>query len=149
FLGPRGYFNTDKDRFEPRVGLAYRIGSKTALRGGYGIYGISPALGANRGAPVLGAAPAAANFSTPDNGLTPAFVLIAGFPAWPRGGDPATLTPAFGAVQVGQNPTTSPQFVNPNWGMGYNQNFNLSIQRELPGQTLLEVAGIGSLGRHL
>ena len=34
----RGTVRADKHNFAPRVGLAYRIGDKSVLRGGYGIY---------------------------------------------------------------------------------------------------------------
>src|SRR3984957_2066039 len=146
---PFGFYRTDWNRFEPRVGFAYRLSDKTVLRAAYGIYGISPALGSHDAAPTVGFDPANASFSTPDNGLTPAFVLGAGFPTWPAGANPATLNDSFGAVAVGSNPTTSPSFVNPNWQFGYSQNFNLSVQRELPGQIVLEADGIGGLGRRL
>jgi len=34
----RGTVRTDKTDFSPRIGLAYRLGSKSVIRGGYGIY---------------------------------------------------------------------------------------------------------------
>jgi hypothetical protein len=153
FQGERGvppyFYHTDWDRFEPRIGFAYQLDNDTVIRGGYGIYGISIALGVNRPAPGLGFNPVQANFVTPDNGLTPAFLLSNGFPAWARGGTPAILNDAFGAVSVGHNPTTNVPYVDPYWDLGYAQNFTASVQRELPGQILFELAGIGSLGRKL
>ena len=34
----RGTVRTDKTDFSPRIGVAYRLGSKSVIRGGYGIY---------------------------------------------------------------------------------------------------------------
>ncbi|MGH7462525.1 MAG: hypothetical protein ACREMA_16070, partial [Longimicrobiales bacterium] len=34
----RGLFDPDRNNFQPRVGLAYQLGGKTVLRGGYGMF---------------------------------------------------------------------------------------------------------------
>lgn len=149
FFGQNGvggsFYNTDYHRFAPRFGFADEFAHNWVLRGGYGIYNISPILGANRGAPSLGFT-TSASFSSPDGGVTPAFLLKSGFPSYPLGGDRALLTPGFGAASPGQAPSTSPSFVNPNWKFGYSQNFNLSIQHELPWDSMVEVAGQGVRG---
>jgi hypothetical protein len=144
----RGFYNTDYKRFAPRAGFAWRFAPQTVIRGGYGIYNSNPTLGANRRAPSLGFT-TSANFASPDGGVSPAFILGSGFPDYPLGGDLRLLNESFGSVRVGQIPTTSPTFVNPDWNFGYVQNFNLSIQRELPFDIVVEVAGQGSLGRRL
>ena len=144
----RGFYNTDYKRLAPRVGFAWRPISKMVIRGGYGFYNTNPTLGANRRAPSLGFT-TSASFGSPDGGISPAFLLQNGFPDYPLGGDPARLNESFGAVRPGQTPGTSPTFVNPDWRFGYAQNFNLSIQRELPFSMVLEIAGQGSLGRRL
>jgi hypothetical protein len=118
------------------------------IRGGYGIYGSTPILGANQLAPNLGW-DTSASFSSPDGGVSPAFILQNGFPSYPLGGNISALTSAFGAVPVGQTTTTSPSFVDRNWQMGYTQNFTLSIERQLSPNMLLEIAGQGVLGRRL
>lgn len=143
-----GYYNIDWHRFAPRFGFAWKALPQTVVRGGYGIFNINPNLGANTRAPGLGFT-TAGNFNSPDGGVTPAFILSNGFPNYPLGGDPSLLNAGFGAVPVGQTPTTSPTFVNPNWKFGYAQNFNLSIQRQLPFNMLFEIAGQGSLSRNL
>lgn len=143
-----GYFNVDWHRFAPRFGFAWQALPGTVVRGGYGIFNIDPDLGANTRAPALGFN-TIANFNSPDSGVTPAFVLSNGFPSYPLGGNTALLTAGYGAVPVGQRPTTSPTFVNPNWKFGYAQNFNLSVQHQLPFNMLIEVAGQAALGRNL
>jgi hypothetical protein len=154
FLGrdgqPGNFYNTDMRRIEPRIGFAYQLDKKTVIRGGYGLYGVDLCFGQTgvATAPSLGFNNTA-SFSTQDNGLTPAFLLQNGFPTWTRGGNIENLNAGYGAVRVGQNPTTSPTFVNRNLILGYSENFNLSVQRELPRQILFEVAGMGALGRKI
>ncbi|MBI3279099.1 MAG: hypothetical protein HYZ57_04575, partial [Acidobacteria bacterium] len=63
------------------------------------------------------------------------------------GGQP--LTPAFGAVPVGRNATTNVQFYESDRQIGYAQQFNLGIQRELPGRMVVEVGYLGNLSRKL
>lgn len=152
FLGkdgwPTNFYNTDWHRFAPRVGFAYQLTSKTVVRGGYGIYGISPILGANRRAPSAGYTTNAL-FNSPDSGITPAFILGDGFPAYPLGGDPNILNASFGSVPVGSTPVSTPTFVERNWKFGYAENFNVSVQHELSNSMVVEVAAQGSLGRKL
>lgn len=143
-----GFYNTDFKRFAPRFGFAWQVVPQTVIRGGYGIYNINPVLGANRRAPSLGFT-TNATFNSPNGGNSPAFLLQNGFPNYPLGQDPTLLNSSFGAVPVGALPTTSPTFVNPAWAFGYVQNFNISVERQLPFNMLVEVAGQGSLGRRL
>jgi hypothetical protein len=144
----KGFYNTDLKRFAPRIGFAWRAMPRTVIRGGYGLYNTNPTLGANRRAPSLGFT-TSGSFGSPDGGISPAFVLQNGFPDYPLGGDLTKLNEGFGAVRPGQTPSTSPTFVNPDWRFGYAQNFNLSIQRELPFNMVFEIAGQGSLGRRI
>lgn len=145
---PTNFFDTSYRRWAPRFGVAFQATPKTTIRSGYGIYNGSPILGGNRRAPDLGYI-TSPSFISPDGGTSPAFVLGRGWPSYPLGGDPSLLNDSFGAVRVGQVPTTSPTWVDRSWKFGYTQNFNISIQRELPGSILFEAAGQGVLGRNL
>ncbi len=146
---PKGLYNTDWNRLQPRFGFGYQFDDRTTIRGGYGIYSISPAY-FSLFPPLLTGFSIAADlgFGAPDN-FNPAFWLQDGFPPWPRGGDPSVLNDGFGAVPVGESPNTTARFVQHNWPLGYAQAMTLSVERELPGQILLAVSGIGNLGRKL
>jgi hypothetical protein len=47
------------------------------------------------------------------------------------------------------NPSGSVIGVDPNYQPGYAEQFNLTIERELPGSLLLKASYVGNLGRHL
>jgi hypothetical protein len=138
----------DVNNFAPRVGFAWRPLDKWVIRGGSGIifmgqYDQGVVVSAVTGFSTRG------NFVSPDNGLTPAFRLRDGLPASfvPTEAD---LTPGFGAVRVGESPFTSVEYFEPTGrATGYLINFNLNIQRELPGQVLVELGYLSTLGHKL
>jgi hypothetical protein len=152
FLGfngwPKNFFNTQFTRFAPRTGFAYQLSNKSVVRGGFGIYDLDIALGANVRAPSAGWNTSAA-FNSTNSGLIPAFILSQGFPSYPLGGTPSLLNASFGAVPVGQTPNSSPTYVDRNWRVGYAENFDLSLQETLAPTIVLEIAGQGALGRKL
>jgi hypothetical protein len=94
-----------------------------------------------------------------DVGGTPSFADpftdIAGRPIGTNG--TATLTnkypftpPAAGsAVNFGFFEPMSLNVLDPHFAVPYSVNYNLTIQRELPGQMILSVGYVGSEGRHL
>ena len=78
--GTRKFEDVPKDAWGPRVGFAYRLGDKDAVRGGYGMYYAHVAFDQFVGQPTTGfQANAAATNVT--NGIQPAFLLDQGFPA--------------------------------------------------------------------
>jgi hypothetical protein len=52
-------------------------------------------------------------------------------------------------VRIGQAPRSAPDFIAQNHVNGYSQQVNLTMQRELAGNMLLEAAYLGNLGRKL
>jgi hypothetical protein len=133
----------DWNNIGPRVGLAWKpFGQRTVIRSGYGIF---------YGVPLPGSNTAAAGFQTsgtfqsPDNGITPPFLLRNGFPDTSR----AELGPGFGSVRVGQAATFSPEFIEYNRTIGYTQQWNFGIQREIGWNTLVDTSYVASVGHKL
>ena len=61
----------------------------------------------------------------------------------------AQLTPSYGAVPVGTKPLIAPEFYKPKRINGYIYQANLDIQRELPGNVLVDIGYLGTFGHHL
>ncbi len=145
--GRRTGASTFTKGFGPRIGLAYAFNDKTALRTGYGIlYTTGGAQRSSRGCCSQGGFNSTNNLgedtSTGFTGLLPSFTLAGG---WPASKFPV---PPF----IDQNYAIggAPHPIFPGDGRPPDiQNWTLSIQRQLPGQVLLDVAYVGTAGRHL
>lgn len=133
---PRGYWNTAKRNFMPRIGLAYQFTPKTVLRAGYGIY-VAPL-----GTLYTNTEPAGFSLNTPiqaslDNGLT---YLASTANPFPNG-----LTQPAGAAgglitNIGQNVNGFPDSrKNP-----YAQRWSFGLQREIMGGFLIEASYVGN-----
>ncbi|MBI4907825.1 MAG: carboxypeptidase regulatory-like domain-containing protein [Acidobacteria bacterium] len=151
FMGKDGFrtspYDTDIMNFGPRFGFAWKpLGStKTVIRGGFGIFYAHPF---DAGAPTaanLGYSNSA-DLTSPDNGITPAFFLRNGVNVSLK---PAELSDAFGSVRVGQAANTAVSFFEESRRAGYSQQFNFSIQRELPGNVIFDASLLGNLSRKL
>ncbi len=97
----------DRNNFAPRIGFAWKPMARTVVRGGYGIN----YLGAYFGAVVNTLSQGfGANFSftSPDGGLTPAFLFRSGLPTGVR----EPIGPGWGAVPVGTAPRAAPDFIS-------------------------------------
>jgi hypothetical protein len=135
-------YTTRSKMFSPRFGFAWTpaaLGNKTTIRGGFGIF-VDP---------ILLPTPYAYGFSqttqmqvTTDNYLTPITTLSNPFP----GG--VILPPSGAALGAGTFLGQSINFLNPNMLNPYSMRWELSVQRELPGQMVLEVAYIASHSIH-
>jgi hypothetical protein len=140
--------NFDYRDFGPRLGFAYRAGDKWVIRGGGGIVYTGEYDQATPTSAQLGFT-AAANYVSPDNGLTPAVLLKNGIPPVVLPTE-QQLTPGYGAVPPGKAANTSVDFFVPtDRQVGYLEQFNLNIQRELTNNLLLEVGYLCTLGHHL
>jgi hypothetical protein len=151
FLGVNGYrstpYDTDLNSFGPRFGLAWKaLGSEsTVVRGGYGVFFAHPFDAGVPNAVALGFSQSA-SLNSPDNGITAPFFLRNGVPN--VSSSPA-LNDSYGAVPVGQNATTAVTFFETNRRTGYSHQFNIGIQRQLPGSVVVEITGLGNLSRKL
>jgi hypothetical protein len=137
-----GFWNTDTNNWQPRLGFAYQLNNLTVLRGGWAIYTV-PTLfdyaifqpGYSQVTPVV---------ATNDNGLTYQASLSN---PWPGG----VIQPAGNSqgvnTFVGQNLnryTTNVDLANPQA-----MRWAVNVQRELPGQWVIEAGYTGNRGYDL
>jgi hypothetical protein len=150
FMGQDGFRNTpydaDLNNFGPRFGFAWKpFGStKTVVRGGWGIFFAHPF---DAGAPTSAALgfEQSANLTSPDNGITFPFVLGEGVPGISL--TSPTRDDSFGAVPVGSSPNTAVTFFETNRATGYSMQHNFGVQRELPGNMMVEVTYLANLSQ--
>jgi hypothetical protein len=148
--------NTNYHDFSPHVGFAYQATSdgKTVIRGGYAI-GYINLVTQDTGTITdrLNTNPPAAEYSTLVNsplGVVPPAGINA---SRVSAGDPLIPVPATnpgGSTACNGGPCNAAlTFVPQSQAMPYAQQWNLDIQRALPGNFLLDVAYVGSRGVHL
>src|SRR5581483_8160870 len=125
---PQGGWNSRGIMLEPRFGFAYQLTSdqKTVLRGGFGT-----SHDREQGNLVFNTV-----FADPANVLTPTVLNgnMQDISSLPQQA-PGVLGNVYGADQTGKVPVV--------------YSYNLGIQRELARGTTLDVAYVGTLGRHL
>jgi hypothetical protein len=144
----RSAWNADTNNFQPRAGFTYKLSGSSVLRGGVGLFiapfqiqgvpGITTGLnqiGYSRNTPVP---------VTSDNGLTfqanlsnpiPSGQLLA--PVGSSQGLTTNLGNAPGNVTIADR-------VNPEYWR-----YSLGVERQFPGDFLVEVSYLGQRGRHL
>jgi Carboxypeptidase regulatory-like domain/TonB dependent receptor len=139
--GQRKFEDVPKDAWGPRLGFAYRIDDRQAVRGGYGIYYAHVAFNQFTGQPTQGFAssPFAPNNT---NGIFPAHHLDDGFPEeniqFPPFIDP-TINLGGNVVAVTPDGLTLPRF----------QNWSVTYQRQLTDNMMLDISYIGNRGSRL
>lgn len=138
----RALFNRDANNFMPRVGFAYSLNSGTVLRGGYGIFFDQLNLTRFGGLNQSGFSRVTQLVPTLDNGQTYIASLDNPFPS---GFQRAAATASGLSTFVGQGVG----FYNENLVNPYMQRWQISLQRELMRQTVLEVAYVGNRGAKL
>jgi hypothetical protein len=146
---PRRQFSTDKNNFGPRVGFAYSLSTKTVVRSGYGI-NYTPYVGrATSGSSGYIGFSATTQWVSSIDGITPLNSLTNPYPDGliiPRGSADGLLT-AIGTGLSGGGGANS-AFI-PAQRVGYVQQWNFGVQREMPWQMAVEVAYIGNKGTKL
>ncbi|MGE5569065.1 MAG: TonB-dependent receptor domain-containing protein [Rhodospirillales bacterium] len=135
--GKRMFYPNQRNDFGPRIGFAWQATARTTLRGGYGIFYSPRVPNGWSGVPwgqKMGFAPTnTVNEPAPN---TAAFSWDDGYPGVVK---PATLDPSAASYLWG------PVSWDPDGGrVGYTQQWNFNIQRELPGQMVLDIGYIGS-----
>jgi hypothetical protein len=143
--------NPDRNNFGPRLGLAYRLGSRTVVRAGWGVF-YSPENDAREDVLTKNYPFAIQQTAFNDiyGGLPFAYTLDAGVarvtsvPLAPGVSllDPAAIRKTTGLAQ-------DVFMVDPQLRTGYSQLYNFTVQRELAGSLTLEGGYVGSTSRSL
>ena len=132
--------NPDRNNFAPRFGFAWRLGEKTVVRGGGGIF-FATNWGVGSGSATFGSSGfiASTNIVTSLDTVTPITFLNNPFPNGlnqPSGSKLGTATLLGQAVDFYDRGNPTP----------YSGSWHVSIQRELSKSMLLEVGYTGSRG---
>jgi hypothetical protein len=130
-----------KKAFGPRVGLAYSVDPNTVIRAGYGIYFSTQRVGGFAENDSQGFF-SSYTYPTPASIQTPAVVLsqITAYPGkLPPFIDPTVMNGQSNALFL-ESKVDRP---------GTIQNWTLDVQRQLPLQTIVDVAYVGAHGDHL
>ena len=127
----RALVNTDKNNFAPRAGIVYRLTESTVVRTGYGFF-----YGNTNWKNVLATTPPHYYRATVQTDrVNPTLQLHDGLPL--------DLISPQNARNIGMGP------IDMNLPMPYTQQWNFSIQHQLPAQILLEVGYVGSASNRL
>jgi hypothetical protein len=149
-------YHAHYDHLAPRIGFAYSPdwmggGKKFVIRAGFGVYfnrneeelglqqlSAAPFSITNLGVGNIGGSP---TFANPFRDIATGQLAPNPFPF---------VAPVKGqAVDFSQFEPLDMNVSNPNSTSPYSMNFNLNVQRELPGSMILQVGYVGSQGRHL
>ena len=123
----------------PRFGFAYGIGSKTTVRGGVGrsFAKVTTPWGSSHYSGFVGSY----SYASPDQDITPAWMLDAGLPSYPL---PPQMDPSFSNntnVDYWQGQNASRAAETYSW--------TLSVQRQLTAHTIIEAGYNAAIGAHL
>lgn len=138
----RSPFNGDYNNWQPRIGFAYALDAKTAIRGGYGlfyqlsratVYGHTGAGFNVNSTAVFSLDSNATRYATLSNPYRDGMLL----PPGSSQGDRTYLGLGAGTIVPGNN--RNPEY----------HSWNLSIQREVGWQSVFEINYTGSRGTHL
>jgi hypothetical protein len=136
----RSFWEPDKNNILPRIGFAYRLNEKTVLRGGFGLYMVPFVIdGVNQ----TGFSQSTVIVPTLNAGVT--FAPACGacgdlFTPFPTG----VAEPPGASLGAGTFLGRGFTFVNLDRRNGKTQRWEFSVQRELPGQWLVEATYIGN-----
>src|SRR5205085_9981461 len=130
----RAMIATDFNNVMPRLGWAYKLGAKTVLRGGYGVF--NPYLEPFGDAEwLIGNPPDAFGVTISSSPAVPALFLAQG--------------PALGALTLAKATGVTLTSIERQAISPYGQQWNFNIQRELGRDSMFELGYSGSKGTHI
>ena len=132
---PHAPFDVHWNDWQPRIGVAWSLNSKTVVRGGYGLFNSWPYLDTTSN----GFSQTTSYISSLDGNLTPSTYFPSGTP-FPNGAIAPTNATGGLTTQAGQ--TIS--YFNTDRAIRKTQHWSFGVQRELPGTILVDVEYIGS-----
>lgn len=142
----RALWDADKNTWQPRFGASYQVNEKTVLRGGFGIF-MSPFRIVQDDVKQVGFNAQTALVPTNDQGRT--FVATLNNP-FPNGLQPATGTSLGLLTSVGQDlGATDTGLIPANRKNAKFARIVIGLQRELPGQFVVEANFVSSWGYDL
>ena len=144
-------WNAQKNVILPRVGLAYRVNDKTALRIGYARYAVPP-IQERDSLGILGSTPYP-GYSTETKPLKPAEGVPRAYMAdpFPSGGEhpnplvepPGKRYGIYSTVGSGES-----IFFNQNWSAGLNDRVNITLQHETWNRFVIDATLFMNFGRN-
>ena len=146
-------YDTHFKNFQPRLGLAYSVDSKTVIRASFGVNVSHGAAGVGGNGPNAGTGllgyNASGAFSSPVTGL-PAFYWDQGVPSFVK---PPFLNPGYGVGFTTTNPTgaSSLTYASPSLAAKppYYLNWSFGIQRQVTADMTFGVSYSASVGHFL
>jgi hypothetical protein len=134
----RQAFQRDLNNIQPRIGAAFKLNSKTVLRGGYGLV----YLGQNATGPTTGYSRSTGIINTADGGQTPRVTLGNPFPE-------GLLQPVGNSLGMATNLGLGASFQFLNRPLPYSHQYSFGFQRELPWSMVADVSYVGNQTRRL
>ncbi|HLJ14840.1 MAG TPA: TonB-dependent receptor [Bryobacteraceae bacterium] len=131
-------YNPVKNDWQPRIGVAWSVNSKTVLRAGFGTY----KLGVHEMGAPDGFSSTSLLVSSLDGGLTPSATLSNPFPG-------GLVQPSGTSQGLATDLGLSPSFNYLNFKTPTSYQYSLGVQHELPGQFLLDVSFVGNYTNRL
>jgi hypothetical protein len=145
FQASRNNVNLDELQFAPRLGFAYQLSRNTVVRGGYGLFPISPivnwSLSPNNDAMSSIGTPFV---STVNGGITPVGTLSNPFPNGVE--QPLSHSESLTALNTFFENLGGATDPTPAYNYGYVQQWNLDVQRQLPKGFFVSAAYAASQG---
>jgi hypothetical protein len=142
WIHPKGFlWNRDNNNFRPRIGLAWTVKDNTVVRAGFGMMTLDWNLGWTNQSEIGGASFYNQSVSNPANVYTPLFSINSGVPAFTSVAQLPDGSIPTGASAPSARPTIT--VVPSNYHNPYTLNWNISIQRAVKKDYMVELSYVG------